>query len=122
MECARLLDEDDIKCGHAAKEHRMLIKVFAACLPEESAHDKFYTYQYKGVKMYSKGGVRTIAFAEHCKLQHEGETYSQTTLGVDFTRTDGCVLDEAGNCVHCPTWSKHVQSVLEDSSSNKYLI
>lgn len=122
VECARLLDEDDIKCGHAAQKQGMFIKVFAACLPDESAHDKFYTYNYKGVTMHSVGGVKTIAFAEHCELQHEGEACSQTTLGVDFTHTEGCILSEDGNCVHCPTWSKHIRRMLKEGCSNNYLI
>ena len=41
-ECAKLLDRDDIKCGHDSKREKIYIKVFASCLPNE-ALDKFYT-------------------------------------------------------------------------------
>lgn len=65
VECARLLDKDGIKCGHTAEHQRIYIKVFASCLPEEAANDKFYT-QCQGVRSHtSSNGREAIVFAQH---------------------------------------------------------
>ena len=118
VECARLLDNDDIKCFHAAKENKVYIKVFAACLPDEKAYDRFYT-KCKGVKLYDS---KKIVFAKHRKLYlKDKDKKSQTTFGVDFTRNDGCVVDHNGKC-HCHTWTKNVKSLLKQSYSYDYLI
>lgn len=120
-ECAKLLDRDGIKCGHDAKQSQIFLKVFASCLPSEQAYDKFYT-ECSGVKLHPNGACRTIAFAEHRKLTYKSEEGSQTTLGVDFTQTDRCILDEDGKCIHRPTWAKLVQLLTEEDCSKNYLI
>lgn len=120
LECARLLDMDDIKCIHAAERHHIYIKVFAACLPDEPAYDKFYT-ECNGVKLqlHKDHCNKTIKFAEHRKLHHG--TCSQTTLGVDFTHNNMCVVGKDGVC-HPYTWTKHVQNLLGTKGSHDYLI
>ena len=122
-ECAKLLDRDGIKCGHEARRQKVYLKVFAACLPNKKAWDKFYT-ECRGVKLHSNGDRRTIAFAEHRKLTYRSDDYqySQTTLGVDFTQSDKCILDEEGKCVYCPTWTKLVQELTEEDCSKNYLV
>ena len=119
-ECAKLLDRDGIKCGHEATKNQIFLKVFASCLPSELAYDKFYT-ECSGVKLHPNDGRRTIAFAEHRKLMYKSEKGSQTTLGVDFTRTDWCLLDKHGKC-HRPTWAKLMQLLTKEDYSKKYLI
>ena len=119
--CADLLDRDGIKCGHEAKHDQIYLKVFASCLPSEQAYDKFYT-ECSGVKSHANGAHRTIVFAEHRKLMYQSEDESQTTLGVDFTQTDMCILDEDGKCIHRPTWAKLVQQLTEEDCSKNYLI
>ena len=124
VECARLLDQEGITCCHAAKEHQVYIKVFAACLPGESAYDKFYT-ECKGVRLHSNSDhSKTVKFAEHRKLYRKNQrnVYSQTTLGVDFTQENLCILDEDGTCLHCSTWTEHVQTLLRQNRSRHYLI
>ena len=120
VECARLLDRDGIKCGHTAELQKVFIKVFAACLPSERACDTMYT-KYKGVKLNPRRGgpEKTISFAEHRRLGRKKST--QTTLGVDFTQSDMCVLDEAGRCTPYHTWSMQVQALLEEHRSKNYL-
>ena len=124
-ECARLLDEGGIECGHDCKRERIYIKVFATCLPSEQAWDKFYT-ECRGMKLHSVGdhGLRTIAFAEHRKLTctYGSQDYCQTTLGVDFTRSNRCVVDEVGNCVYHPTWTVLVQQLCEEECTKNYLV
>ena len=119
VDCARLLDRDGIKCGHDAKRQNVYIRVFASCLPNEQAWDKFYT-ECRGVKLHPNGARRTIAFAEHRKLECEPEKYHQTTLGVDFTRTNGCLGDDSKNC-HS-TWTTLVQRLCDEECSKNYLI
>ena len=122
VECARLLDRDEISCGHAAKEHRVYIKVFASCLPNETACDKFYT-ECRGVRPYSSGGnLKVIAFAEHRELSCRGERDHQTTLGVDFSRTDLCILDKDRRRCHSMSWTKHVHLLCREESSRQYLV
>ena len=116
--CADLLDRDGIKCGHEAKRDQIYLKVFASCLPSEQAYDKFYT-ECSGVKLHPH---RTIAFAEHRKLTYKSEDGSQTTLGVDFTQTDRCILDGDGKCIYQPTWAKLVQQLTKEDCSKNYLI
>ena len=121
VECARLLDGDSISCGHAAKRERIFIKVFAACLPNETASDKFYTH-CQGVKLQSqRDHSKTIVFAEHRKLRHKDYGYSQTTLGVDFTADDGCIADLDGEYCCRSTWSAQVQCLIEEDCQSKYL-
>ena len=125
VECARLLDRDGIKCGHDAKLSQIYIKIFAACLPNEEAYDKFYT-ECKGVKLQPNGASRTVVFAEHRSLEDKSRTSYQTTLGVDFTQTNECIKQEDGNCIHCRTsmtlyWTKLVQRLTENQHSGKYL-
>ena len=124
-ECARLMDEDGIKCGHDAKDQRIYIKVFAACLPSEPAYDKYYTH-CKGMKLHSHRTDRskTIKFAEHRRLRYESSAASQTTLGVDFTTNDTsvCLLDREGKCIHYATWPEYVQRLIAQKSSSKYLV
>ena len=118
-ECARLLDKDGIKCCHIAKDQRIYIKVFAACLPSETAYDKYYTH-CEGVKLHSK----TIKFAEHRRLRYKSSTASQTTLGVDFTKSDSsvCLLGTNGKCTHYATWPEYVQRLITRESSDDYLV
>ena len=124
-ECARLLDQDGIKCGHVAGRQGVYIKVFAACLPNEPAYDKYYT-QCKGVKLHSHRTDRskTIKFAEHQCLHYKSSAASQTTLGVDFTKSDTsvCLLDRAGRCTHYATWPEYVQRLIKRKSSDDYLV
>ena len=112
VECARLLDEDDIKCGHGARRKQVYIKVFAACLPDESAHDKFYT-KCKGVKLHAhEDHSKSIKFAEHRKLHLESpkdNAYSQTMLGADFTQNNSCILGESEKCLHHSTCTYEVR-------------
>ena len=123
-ECARLLDRDGIKCGHSAKYQGVYIKVFAACLPNEPAYDKYYT-QCKGVKLHSHRTDRskTIKFAEHRRLRYKSSAASQTTLGVDFTKSDSsvCLLDREGRCTHRATWPEYVQRLIAWNRSHDYL-
>ena len=130
VECAQLLDEDGIKCGHTAEHRNMYIKVFAACLPNETAYDKYYT-QCKGVKLrshpigYSKTiNSKTVIFAEHRKIHRKSSPDSQTTLGVDFTKNDSsmCLLDGGGKCTHYETWTEYVQRLVTLKCSHKYLV
>ena len=124
VECARLLDRDSIKCGNNAKRQKVYIKVFAACLPNEQAYDKFYT-QYKGVKLHSYSDYsKTIRFAKYRTLHDKDYKYSQTTLGVDFTNDDMCILDGDGKCARCTftTWTEHVEHLLEQNRSHNYLV
>lgn len=124
-DCAQLLDRKDIKCGHDAERKKVFIKVFTACLSNEKAFDKFYT-KCRGVKLLStaESTRRTIAFAEHRKLVYKSENESQTTLGVDFTRTDRCILGEDRKCIPHDrlTWTKLVQQLTEEGCSENYLI
>ena len=124
-DCAKLLDEDGIKCGHSAKYQGVYIKVFAACLLNEPAYDKYYT-QCKGVKLHSHRTDRskTIKFAEHRCLHYKSSTASQTTLGVDFTKSDTsvCLLDTNGKCTHRATWPEYVQRLIAQESSHDYLV
>lgn len=126
VECARLLDNDGISCGHIAKHERIYIKVFAACLPNESAYDKFYTH-CQGVKLQSqRDHSKSIMFAEHRKLriQHKDREYSQTTLAVDFTADGECIKDMEGEycCRSNWPWSTQVQCLIEeDHQKNEYL-
>ena len=123
-DCARLLDRDGVMCGHEAERQKIYIKVFAACLPNETAYDKFYT-QRKGVKLqsYFADLSKTIEFAEHRRL-YKGCDYSQTTLGVDFTESDSsmCILDRDGKCTHYTTWTKYVQRLTKQDCSRNYLV
>ena len=121
VECARLLDRDGIKCGHAARYQQIFIKVFAVCLPNEEAWDKFYT-ECTGVRLHPTGDHTSIVFAEHRRLMYSSEECSQTTLGVDFTQTDECILDEHGTCIHRHTWKTVMQQLSEDKCSKHYLI
>ena len=114
VECARLLDRDGINCSHAVKRERIYIKVFAACLPNEDARDKVYT-TCKGVKA-QKDGTKTVIFAAHRKLPHKGHDDSQTTLGVDFTASNGCI---GGEYCYRSTWSAKVQSLIDDRQTKK---
>ena len=118
-ECADLLDKDDIKCGHDAKRHGIFIKVFAACLPNESAYDKFYV-RCEGIKMCTYNELKTITFAKHRRLHFEG--LSQTTLGVDFTRNNTCISNDKGGCSCYTTWPKYVADLLEERKSGDYLL
>jgi hypothetical protein len=126
-ECARLLDEDGIKCGHAAERQSVYIKVFAACLPNEGAYDKYYT-QCQGVKLHSHPTDRskTVKFAEHRCLHYKSSDESQTTLGVDFTKIDPsvCILNREGKCTHYhnATWTQYVQRLIAQKTSHDYLI
>ena len=124
-DCARLLDQDGIKCCHDAKDQKIYIKVFAACLPNEPAYDKYYT-QCKGVKLHSHrtDPSKTIKFAEHRRLHYQSSEEIQTTLGVDFTKSDSsmCLLGTNGNCTHHITWPKYVQCLIQRKSSRKYLV
>lgn len=121
VECAQILDRNGIKCGLDAQRQQIMIKVFAACLPNEEAWDKFYT-ECGGVKY--KCGPKSIVFAEHRNLEHKSGEGSQTTLGVDFTRTDQCIPGEDGKCrlPHKYTWTQLVQYLMENDSSEIYLI
>lgn len=120
VDCARLLDRDGVKCSHDAKLQKVFIKVFAPCLPDESANDMMYT-KYKGVKLNPcHGPVKTISFAEHRKLRHKNLT--QTTLGIDFTQSDMYIhSDKAGRCIPYHTWSNHVQALIKARRSKNYL-
>ena len=130
VECAKLLDKDGINCSHTAKRQRTYIKVFASCLPEESATDKFYT-QCQGVRLHSSSDRRkTIVFAQHRKLQvkYHGktngeQTVSQTTLGVDFTwsKSNDCILQDEG-CTCCSTWERKVKCLCEEGRTHRYLL
>ena len=122
-ECARILDRDGITCALDAQHQQILIKVFAACLSNEKAWDKFYT-ECKGVKFHSKRDPKSIVFAEHRKLEHKSGEGSQTTIGMDFTRTDWCILGEDGRCSvrHKYTWTQLVQCLTEADCSESYLI
>ena len=117
VECARLLDRDGITCSHAAKREQVYIKVFASCLHNQSAHDKFYT-TCKGVRS-SRSDTKTILFPKHRKIC-DGEFF-QTTLGVDFTQDDRCVVDHDGVC-HPYTWTRCVQSLIYEDESKEYCI
>lgn len=123
--CAKLLDRDGIECGHAAEREGVYIKVFAACLPNEAAYDKYYT-QCKGVKLHSHRTDRskTIKFAEHRKIHGQSSADSQTTLGVDFTENDSsmCLLNGEGQCTHYATWTEYVQRLIAKKCSHKYLV
>ena len=122
VECARLLDTDGIRCNHMVERKKVYIKVFAACLPNEQAYDKFYS-QCKGVKLHSHSDYsKTIKFAEHRRLYDKNKDKTQTTLGVDFTQKDICILDGDGMCIHYTSWTEHVQRLLEQSTSRDYLI
>ena len=121
VECARLLDRDGITCSHAAKRKQVYIKVFAASLPDEYANDKFYI-ECKGVKLHSRDKPKCIKFAEHRKLQYKGSDSSQTTLAVDFTRDNTCVLNLRDECISNSSWSAHVRSLLKEKCTNDYLI
>ena len=123
VECARLLDQEGITCCHAAERHQVYIKVFASCLPEQTAHDRFYT-KCKGARLHSNSDLsKTVKFAEHRLLYlKEKDKYSQTTLGVDFTRSHRCLMGHDGKCLHCPTWTQDVQYLIEQASSHDYLI
>ena len=119
--CARLLDQDGIKCGERAG---MNIKMFAACLPHEGAYDKFYT-ELGGTRLHTNCNVddgKTICFAEHRKLSKDG--HWQTTLGVDFTKYKSCVKNGKGECVHRSTWSEYVYDLIKQDLEEcpKYLI
>ena len=116
VECARLLDEDDIKCGHDAKRKQVYIKVFTACLLDEQAHNTLYT-KCNGVKFDDHS--KSIMFAEHRKLHPSLE---QTTLGVDFTRDNLCTLDRRRRCIHRSSWTEDVQCLLRQNSSDCYLL
>ena len=122
-ECARLMDEDGIKCNHSAKYQGVYIKVFAACLPNEPAYDKYYTH-CKGVKSHRTDRSKTVKFAEHRHLHYQSSDAIQTTLGVDFTTNDTsvCLLDRAGRCTHYATWPEYVQRLIKRKSSRKYLV
>ena len=120
VECARLLDRDGVGCGHAAKRKQVFIKVFASCLPNEAAYDKFYT-MCKGVRscrnnMYT----RTMRFAKHKKISHDG--FSQTTLGMDFTQEAVCIIDYLGICHPLHTWTWHVQNLIYEGVSDEYCV
>ena len=120
-DCARLLDRNDIMCGHDAKFHQVFIKVFASCLPNEQAWDKVYT-ECEGVKLHSDGSKKSIVFAEHRRLEFKPGSYCQTTLGMDFTRTDQCISDGNGKCIHRRIWTLLVHRLIEENCSENYLI
>ena len=121
VECARLLDKDELKCSHAAKDSQIYIKVFAACLPSQKAYDTWYTKQ-KGVKYHGDTHSKIIKFAEHRKLGHGINT--QTTLAVDFTHDNNmCILSGDQKCwCRCLNWTKYVQNLCNKHRSVKYLI
>ena len=124
MDCAKLLDRDGIKCSHEAECQKVYIKVFASCLPNEPAYDKYYT-QCKGVKLHSHTDYsKTIEFAEHRRLHYKSSACFQTTFGVDFTRNDSsmCLLDGGGKCTHYETWTEYVQHLIVLKCSHKYLV
>ena len=123
-ECARLMDKDGIKCGHIAKRQGVYIKVFAACLPNEPAYDKYYTHCEGVMSISHTDRSKTIKFAEHRLLQYQSSTNSQTTLGVDFTKSDPsvCLLNRKGECTHCATWSEYVQRLIKQKTSHDYLV
>ena len=122
VECARLLDADGIGCGHSAQREQVFIKVFASCLPNESSYDRCYTSSCKAVQLDCRGRTgrhsKTIQFAKHRKLCC-GE-FHQTTLGMDFTKSDMCVSDSTGACVTPNTWTWQVQSLIYEETSNEY--
>ena len=122
-DCAQLLDRDGLMCAHDTKREKVYIKVFAACLPNEQAWDKFYT-DCRGIKLHSKGPHRTIVFAEHRKLEHKSGKGSQTTLGVDFTQTGQrqCITGENEKCHGLISWTELVQHLSEVKSTKNYLI
>ena len=121
VECARLLDRDGITCSHVAEQKQVYIKMFAASLPDEYANDKFYI-ECQGVKLHSRDGSKCIKFAEHRKLQDKEKKSSQTTLAVDFTRDNTCVLNLRDECSSNTTWSAYVQNLLDERRTNDYLI
>ena len=97
--------------------------MFAACLLDEEAWDKFYT-ECRGVKFRSRHDPKSTVFAEHRKLEHKSGGDFQTTFGMDFTRTDQCVSGEDGKCSlrHKYTWMQLVQYLTETDCSESYLI
>ena len=128
VECARLLDEDDIKCSHDAKREQVYIKVFASCLPDELAYDKFYS-KHKGVKLHRHNyQSKSIQFAEHRVLHWTSlsrrKRYSQTTFGVDFTHDNHevCISGGDGKCTRHSTLTNYVQNLLQSHHSEYYLI
>ena len=121
VECARLLDRDGITCCHVAHREHVYIKVFAACLPNEYANDKFYI-ECLGVKLHSRDGTKCIKFAEHRKLQYKDRNSSQTTLAVDFTHDNTCILNLNDECIFNTTWSTYVRNLLDKRRTNDYLI
>lgn len=123
-ECARLLDRDGITCGSVAKQRGIVIKVFAACLPNETAYDKFFI-QYKGstLKKIPGSSSRIISFAEHQRLgKQEGKCHD--TLGVDFTHQYTCFANDEGECyTHDPTevstWTERVEQLIQQVPSEE---
>lgn len=122
VRCAQLLDQDGITCGYRAKQHNMIIKVFAACLPKEKGYDRYYT-ECGGAKLYTLKGEerKIICFAQHHWLGH------QHTLGVDFTEAEHtfCMEDRAGlpEAIDCkPNWTDRVNKLIKEKSSKKYLV
>ena len=121
VKCAEMFDRDGIKCGESAG---MNIKVFAACLPNEKATDKFYM-NLKGTRLHENKDTqlrKTICFAEHRKLHTKGCSNEQYTLGVDFTQYRECIKDERGECKHLLTWTEYVHNLIGQNPNNDYLI
>ena len=118
VECARLLDRDGIGCGHEAERQQVFVKVFTSCLPNEFAYDRFYT-ACKGVRLSKDCRSKTIKFAKHRKIHH-GD-FNQTTLAMDFTLDNTCIVDSHGVCHPRNTWTWQVQNLIYEDTSKQYL-
>ena len=102
---AETLDSLGVKaCGHKAAEAGYLIKVFASCLPDQTAYDTFYTK-----KSVSVDPTNSLMMFYLSPLQSD-PMISQTPHGIDGTVTrcfgepeEPCKIDQIPNRVRW-TW------------------
>ena len=119
LDCATQLDSENIYCGHDAEQCNILIKVFAACLPDQMALNGAYT-KLGGFKATSCGEYSNfIGFAQHRRLRE-----NQITLGFDFTNTSkACTLDHDGKCKGTDTtWEQDIVYLLGQDPNTHYII
>ena len=118
--CAEVLDSLGIgACGHQAKGEGILMKIGAACLPDQIAYDTYYSRN--GVAPTSDGAMSFWVKKEIGSAQNK-----QTALFMDFTDVR-CVSvpEESCRLVRIPSevrWSWKDITDMKDSFKKRFMI
>ena len=90
--CGETLDSMGIgPCGHQARKHSILIKIYTSCKPDQTACDTRFTTN--GVRLDSNGRLTLSVWKDI------GPT--QTTTGIDFTQSRCFNKPEESCRLHC---------------------